>query len=163
MVDIETLGLDVGSVIISIGAVKFDEDTIGETFEESISLQSCQEAGLEIDADTLDWWLDQDKEAQQQLQGGNDLTRVLSQFNTWLHGVDELWANSPSFDCEMLEHAMDQVGISPHWEYYEERDYRTVMNLPCAVESEFEGVEHDALDDALKQAHDIQQTLRELE
>jgi len=161
MIDIETLGTEPGSAILSIGAAVFDTGGVRETFHRSISLTSCQEAGLSIDAETLQWWLDQDDEAQGVLTGGDDLRRVLSEFGCWYRSqdVDEVWANSPSFDCVMLEHAFDTVGIKTPWEFYEERDFRTLKELPFAADVEQDGVEHDALDDAVYQAQVVAKTL----
>lgn len=67
MLDIETLGLDPGASIVAIGAVRFSESHLGDTFQRSISLASCENAGLTIDAETLEWWLTQDELAKDQL------------------------------------------------------------------------------------------------
>lgn len=162
MVDIETIGLDTGSVIASIGAVRFDVDGLGDTFTQSVSIASCQAAGLSIDAETLEWWLTQDDAAREQLTGGDDLEDALFEFSNWYHGADEIWANSPSFDCEMLEAAYEAVDAEPPWEFYEERDYRTIASLPIAPDIEQDGVEHDALDDATHQARVVAQTLNHI-
>jgi len=166
MVDIETIGLDIGSVIASIGAVEFTPSgRLGDEFSRSIRLESCQEAGLEIDAVTLEWWLDQDDAAQEQLTGGEDLTRVLTGFTCWYqdHDFDEIWANSPSFDCEMLEHAYEQVGIQAPWDFYDERDFRTLTELGIEPRTKHQGTEHDALDDARYQAGCASDILSQLE
>jgi DNA polymerase III epsilon subunit-like protein len=165
MIDIETLGLEAGAAIVSIGAVEFGPGRLGETFEASISLSSCQEAGLNIDADTLEWWLEQSEEAQAQLAGGDNLGTVLTELSMWLRerSVDEVWANSPAFDCDMLEHAADRVGVTFPWAYYDRRDYRTLTSLPQAPDDEHDGVAHDALDDAKHQAQVAATTLRRLE
>lgn len=163
MVDIETLGLEPGAAILSIGAVRFGAGQLGETFEETISLTSCQDAGLSIDADTLEWWLDQDEDAQHVLTGGEPLADVLEAFRTWYIGADEIWANSPSFDCEMLECAFDAVGLETPWMFYDERCYRTLQSLPVAPDIDHDGVEHDALDDAEHQAHVAATTLGRLD
>lgn len=65
MVDIETLGNKVDSVILSLSAVQFDITT-GETtneFEVHINIDSCILQGRNINQSTLLWWLEQDKEA----------------------------------------------------------------------------------------------------
>ena len=156
MIDIETVGLERGSAIVEIGAVQFEPVAmIGETFHRSVSLTSCQEAGLHIDADTIEWWLgDQPEIAPEVLVGGDDLADALSEFVDWYNEITphEVWANSPSFDCEMLEHAGEQVGVPMPWDFYEERDVRTLDALPVDVEIEQQGVEHTALDDAIYQA-----------
>jgi len=158
MVDIETVGLNIGAAIVEIGAVEFGHRELGDTFHRSVSLTSSQEEGLTLDADTVEWWLGKHPEvAPEVLVGGDDLGTALTQFATWLReaGADEVWANSPSFDLEQLEHAAEQVGIEMPWAYYEERDLRTLKAVPHGVDTddiEHEGTEHTALDDAIHQA-----------
>lgn len=161
MLDLETLGLEPGCAIISFGAARFDHTGVGETFYRSISLVSCDDAGLEIDAGTLEWWLGQDDNAREQLTGGEELTEVLHEFAEFYDGADEIWANAPSFDCQILSAAYDACNAPVPWEFYEERCFRTLKNLPGAVEVEQDGVDHNALDDALHQARVASKTLHE--
>ena len=163
MVDIETLGTDPGAAIISIGAVKFDSDGLGEEFYANVDLQSCQDIGLGVDADTLDWWLSQDSEVQDVLTGGNRIGPILRQLRDFLEDVDEIWANSPSFDCEILNAAYEALGWETPWDYYQERDFRTLRELPIYVEVDMEGESHNALDDAKNQARETYKTLSDLE
>lgn len=158
MVDIETVGTDLDSAIVSIGAVEFDRHGIYDTFEVGIDLESAQEEGLTIDANTLtEFWLEQDDEVQAQLHGGIQLADGLSQFVMWMDECDpdEFWANSPAFDCVILKHALDVVGLEVPWDYYQQRDFRTLNSLaldrPGVLETP-EGVEHTALADATHQA-----------
>lgn len=162
MIDIETLGLNPGAAILSIGAVRFDTDGLGDTFERNISLESCQDEGLEIDADTLEWWLSQDGDVQHILTGGVSLTEALEDLSRFYGEATEVWAYSPAFDCVHLEAGYDAVGIIPPWEYYEQRDCRTLLTLPFAVEMEQDGNEHDALDDAIYQARQVSETLQRI-
>jgi len=152
MIDIETLGTEPGAAIIAIGAVRFDRSGPGEEFYKSVSIKSCQEHGLEIDAGTLEWWLGQDDAAREQLAGGDALPEVLWQLDEFVDGADEVWACSPSFDCKLLASAFDAVGLTEPWMYYELRDYRTVRELPIAGEMDQDGADHDALADAKLQA-----------
>jgi DNA polymerase III epsilon subunit-like protein len=163
MLDIETLGTDPGCAILSIGAVRFTADGLGDEFCESVSLSSCQKAGLTIDAETLDWWLDQDDDAQEVLTGGYQIENTLSNFRSWYGDADEVWANSPSFDCVIYEAACDALGADVPWEFYEQRDFRTLKNLPGAAVVEHDGTEHDALDDARAQAKVAYKTLNRLQ
>jgi DNA polymerase III epsilon subunit-like protein len=164
MLDIETLGLEPGAAILSIGAVRFDAGTVDadDEFLRSVSLASCEQYGLEIDAETLTWWLDQDAAAQAQLTGGSDLHGVLREFSVWLDGAEEIWANSPAFDCVHLEHAYGEVALEVPWEYYQRRDYRTLSGLELVDEPEHSGTEHDALDDAVQQARVAATALEEV-
>jgi DNA polymerase III epsilon subunit-like protein len=166
MVDIETLGLDPGAAILSIAAVQFGPGRLGETFERTISVESCQDAGLTVDGNTLDWWLQQDSDARHVLTGGEDLEDALAEFSSWYddRAFDEIWANSPAFDCIHLEHAFESVGLEAPWEFYEQRDYRTLTGLPVAPsDPDHDGVEHDALDDAKHQARVAATTLQRVD
>lgn len=163
MIDIETLGLEVGASIISIGAVKFGTDGIGEEFYRNVDLVSCEDLGMHIDAETLEWWLHQSVEVQGQLTDGVTITSALTDLSDFAGEGAEVWANSPSFDCEMLEYAYDAVDMDVPWDYWNERDVRTVKNLPCAADVEMGGNEHDALDDARHQARIVGKTLSVLE
>jgi DNA polymerase III epsilon subunit-like protein len=154
MLDIETLGTEPGAAIISIGAVAFDrEDGITDEFFRSVSLADCQAHGLEIDAETLSWWLNQPAQAREQLHGGLDLESSLRKLTAFVEGADAVWANSPAFDCVLLRDAYDAVGLSCPWRYYVERDYRTVREeWPSWPDREQESTEHDGLADARYQA-----------
>jgi hypothetical protein len=163
MIDIETLGLDPGAAILSLAAVRFDEDGLGERFGRSVDLATCQEAGLTLDAETLEWWLEQDTAAKMILTGGVPLSEALLELAEFYDDADEIWANSPSFDCEMLERAYDAVGETEPWAYHEERCFRTLASLPVAPELDHKGVEHNALDDAIHQARVAAATLRRLD
>lgn len=164
MVDIETLGLDPGAAILSIGAVRFDTAGLGQEYYRNVDLKSCEAAGLEIDAGTLDWWLSQDEEVQDVLTGGIELEAVLREFSHEYYGhADEIWANSPSFDCDILAAAYEAVGQDTPWHYSDERCCRTLFSLPMAPEIDREGDHHNALDDAKHQARVASATLAKLD
>lgn len=164
MVDIETLGTKPGCVIISIGAVRFTiDDGVTDELFVSVDAESCETHGLEIDAQTLQWWLDQSTTAQQQLFGGEELERALRDLRSFVAGCEETWANSPSFDLEILADAYDRVGISTPWSFWEERDYRTCRAVLEWPEKEQTGTAHNALDDARHQAESLIKALKEAE
>jgi len=150
MLDIETLGTDPGAAIVSLGAVTFGDGS-REGFYRSVNLPSATGAGLSVDGDTLEWWLEQSDTAQQQLTGGKDLETALADFNEFVHDADELWANSPSFDLAIIKFAMELLDIEPAWDFYQERDFRTLKNLPGRPKIE-RSDEHHAMADADYQA-----------
>jgi hypothetical protein len=153
MLDIETLGTDPGSVVFAIGAVKFDGDGVCDELFTSIRLASAQSAGLEIDADTVGWWIDQSTEAQKQLRGGESLRSALAELKRFATDVETVWACSPAFDCVMLDSAFDAVDMSSPWRFYECRDYRTFREtLSTWPDREQDSVDHNALEDARFQA-----------
>lgn len=163
MIDIETMGVRPSSSILSIGAVEFNETKLSGTFSVRISLQSCLDAGLTVDASTIQWWMGQSEAARNTLLNAKatPLAEALS-----LLGAAFLWKNKPvwcnglNFDLPILEHAHHVTGKHVPWEYYNGRDYRTVKNLfPKGLVQQVEvkpEVAHDALQDAIAQAKTLQ-------
>ena len=164
MIDIETLGTDPGCAIVSIGVVEFSiSDGPVDGLFLSVDVESCQARGLEIDANTLAWWLGQSAAAREQLTGGDDLEVALAELTAFVGGADEIWANSPAFDCAILRAAFEAVGIECPWRYYQERDYRTCREtLPTWPDREQESVAHNAVDDARFQAECLAAALEEV-
>jgi DNA polymerase III epsilon subunit-like protein len=162
MIDIETLGTSPGCVVVSIGAVKFDFNTgITSEFYASVDIDDCQLHGLEIDSETMKWWMEQPDAVQDQLHGGETLVGALNNLSQFIESQDKIWANSPSFDCSILEAAYEAVGQSVPWEYYNQRDYRTVKHLVTMAEVDVDGPKHNAQADARKQAQKLITTLNE--
>lgn len=143
--------------------MRFDAGRLGLTFHRQISLESNQALDRSIDQDTWDWWTDEQGADEAFLRDGDDLATVLADFATWYGDAEEVWANAPSFDCEALEHTYGQTEYTEPWEFYEERDYRTLSSLPVAPEFDMDGEEHNALDDAKHQARVAAATLQRLE
>jgi len=162
MIDIETLGTEPGAAVASIGAVRFSvEDGVRAEFFESISLADCQARGLKIDADTLSWWLNQPAAAREQLHGGRDLDSVLRRLSEFVNDAESIWANSPAFDCVILRDAYRAVGREAPWNYYHERDYRTLREeLDDWPDREQETTDHNGLADARFQAECLVEALR---
>jgi len=152
MIDLETLGREPGCVICSVGAARFDVREVGETFERSVSLDSNGFQGLTIDHETLQWWLTQGPQARDQLTGGVKLKDALAELSAFIGDADEIWANSPSFDCAILEAGYEAVGREVPWDYWQLRDFRTLKTLGIGHGIEQEGIEHSAVDDAVHQA-----------
>jgi len=166
MIDIETLATTPDAAIVSIGAVTFSTapDPIDEELHISVSKASCREHGRRVDQDTLDWWRRQPQEARHILHGGRTLPAALAELAGFCDGVTEVWANSPAFDCTILEsayRALDCDATAP-WDYWQCRDVRTLRKCAPAWpdDREHEGVAHDALDDARHQARCVADCLR---
>jgi len=160
MIDIETLGRDPGAAIASVGAVRFDhDDGVDEEFFESVSLADCQQNGLEIDAETVTWWLNQPATAREQLHGGQKLAWVLGKLKQFVDDAERVWGNSPAFDMVILREAYRAVDRECPWEYWDERDYRTVREMARGrgewPDRDQQTTEHDGLDDARFQAEQL--------
>ena len=89
MIDLETLGTQPGSIILSIGAVLFDptkapHECLGEEFYYVIGKPTCLAAGLTFSQDTLDWWKKQSPEARKVLTQSEDPNESISLKRCWI-------------------------------------------------------------------------------
>jgi hypothetical protein len=160
MVDLETMGVEPGSAITSIGAVFFNPETgdMGSEFKVNINLHSSDEVGAIIDENTMDWWVKQSEAAQQGLADPKpiDLKDALFNFGAWLmqnHKDPYLWGNGVLFDNLFLRTAYKQVGWKCPWHFRNDRDVRTLVAIGARLGIRYGDdkerlVHHDALDDA---------------
>ena len=161
MIDIETLGTEPGCVILSIGAVEFDDNKLGQEFEINIDPESCTKAGLHIDPRTVIWWMGQSEEAREKIIRANTvaLDKALVEFvKAFDWEGKKVWCNGASFDFPILQSAFSALGGTSPWQYWNAMDYRTLKNLIDTktlkqIRSKIiNPVKHSALDDAKEQA-----------
>jgi len=157
MLDLETLGTRPGSVITSIGAVKFGEGQIQDEFYTRIDLQSAVDAGLVIDPSTLLWWLKQSSAARSELlQPSIPIAQALVNFSEWVQDPEaQVWGNGVGFDNVLLTTAYAYMKLNPPWKHWNDRCYCTLKNLNPRVVMDRTGVLHHALDDARSQARHL--------
>jgi exodeoxyribonuclease VIII len=156
MLDLETMGNGSNSAIIAIGAVRFDKD-VTDKFYINVSLESSVNRGLEMDADTVMWWMKQSNEARSAFIGkkGEYLKVALQKFTDFVEKVpfDALmWGNGAGFDNVILSNAYKKCRIGQPWAFWNDRCYRTVKNLNQNIKMDRVGTLHNALDDAESQA-----------
>lgn len=166
MVDLETLGRRAGCAILSIGAVYFDEEGVGdESFYAVVSTKSCDAAGLHKDQDTVDWWEKQSPEARTVLDeasvAGMDLADALDLFGVFVKGA-KVWGNGADFDNAILYACYAAVGKEVPWKFWDSRCYRTLKGLFPTVKFVRQGTYHNALDDARSQAEHASEILRSM-
>ncbi len=152
MIDLETMGNRSNSVVVSLAAVEFDLETgeTGREFYKNISIESCLEAGLKIDASTLKWWFEQSKEAQTNLFiNPEPLSVVLVEFVNWLQPDSIVWGNSARFDLGLLQNAYNSLNFNIPWNFWDERCVRTLLSFYPNAKKEvtFDGTAHNALHD----------------
>ena len=157
MLDLETMGNGANSAIIAIGAVAFDEQGIHSRFYEQISLASCVWIGLECDASTIIWWMQQSDESRGAFKDNDKADHIrgaLARFAKWFVDVGgvEVWGNGAAFDNAILSNAYRKSGSVQPWKFWNDKCYRTVKGLHEGVRLERVGVHHNALDDAESQA-----------
>ena len=172
MVDLETMGTKNSSVIVAIGACTFNPrgDSIEDTFSVNISIKSNMDAGRTVDPDTLTWWFTQSKAAQDAfLTNPTNLRDALLQFQAFVqkNQPSKFFANDPDFDLVILSDAYDCLQLNRPWGFWQSRSMRTLKDLGTADGSQLpdfsgEGIAHAALDDAVKQAMQVQYVYHKL-
>ena len=157
MVDLETMSTANNAAIISIGAVQFNEHEVSpKQFYTTVLLKSSTDAGLQINADTVLWWMKQSDNARSiLLNNGVTLTEALLMFNHWLPKNATMWGNGATFDNVILRSAYAATDIEPTWPFWKDACYRTIKNLHPNIKQEEFGTAHNALDDAIKQANHL--------
>jgi exodeoxyribonuclease VIII len=169
MIDLETLGTRADAAIVQIGAVEFEPVAGGKLdcehpFNYGVDLHHQRR---HIDPDTLCWWLDQSVAARRNFLDvqaeAHTLEGVLTHLTRWFHirAISGVWGHGAAFDIAVLEHAYAQCELEPPWHHRDVRDTRTLFwhrgyTMPKA---EHTGTAHDALDDAIFQAQQVQRAL----
>ena len=178
MCDIETLSTEPNALILTIGACSFsfdDPDHEPLVFSAHIERKSCEDVGLHISQDTVDWWEKQSDDAKAALESAqkHPLALVLEQFTQFCIAVRaqcptkklNWWGNDPTFDAVILESAYKAVGQAAPWQFWETKSCRTMdligeqygfrkkRDLPRT------GVHHSAVDDCLYQAEVVKKVM----
>jgi DNA polymerase III epsilon subunit-like protein len=166
MVDLETLDTEPSASIISIGAVRFDEDNIADkVFYRVVSISSNLAIGRTISDSTMDWWEEQSAQAREVLEGKNSihLVTALNELNEFIGHDSIVWGNGAMFDNAILRNACKMTGVKPSWKYHQDACYRTLKqcfpNIKKLSEPE---VPHHALYDAMAQALHCQRLLKKV-
>jgi hypothetical protein len=163
MLDLETLGTRPGSVITSIGAVKFGGGEITSDFYIRIDMQSSVDAGLVIDPATLLWWLQRSEKARAELLAPSvPLRSALEAFSVWVADPEaEVWGCGVGFDNVLLDTAYAYLQVKPPWKHWNDRCYRTLKKLHPTITLKRTGTHHHALDDARYQAMHLMKILND--
>lgn len=159
MIDLETLGTDRDSVVLSIGAVEFDllKGEQGNSFKVNIDIQSSLEAGLKINGDTLKWWLTQRPEIlSRSLYGYVVLEEALKNLTNFIinNDIAYVWGNSASFDLGLLKDCYSKFNMEVPWSYRGERCYRTMFNM-VYIDAEKPKDAHDPIVDCRYQIDNL--------
>ena len=157
MIDIETLGVKSDAVVLSVGAVKFTEFSLGEQFYIELNLDEEISTDATMSAETLVWWLERRKKFEvsmlnttgdeQELPNRQKLQQLLD----FVDDCEYFWSKGTNFDFPILENCLSRYALEPTWKYYKLRDFRTLQALyksdrivPLNT--------HSALSDAINQA-----------
>jgi len=164
MIDLETLATSTDAAILTIGAVKFDpfgkdiSDPAMTSFYVRVDQDSCDELGLVVNDDTVAWWSNQSKEAQDEAFSEDGRIHIRSAFDQlykFCWGAKRVWSNGSVFDIMICEHVFKKLGKAVPWQFWQIRDVRTAFDLGINPQRP-PVTAHHALQDAWNQAVGIQ-------
>lgn len=176
--DLETLGFRQDAPLLVIAA--YAVDALGDKIAQAVWRIDPENAKLygDTDASTVKWWSEQSEAARFEAFEAApriDIPEALESLTAFIRSLSELygdqvfiWGNAPTFDCAILRYAYLVAGRPVPWDYWQERDVRTIAWLGEAVGYDakqfitFEGERHVALDDARHQARYTMEIINEL-
>ena len=172
MIDLETLGTRPDAVIIQVGAVAFEATGRGRVYNETPFNRHVlvQDGCGTVDHGTLCFWLQEASAGrmgkalsehavplQQVLQELTEFPGRVREGATWAD-VEGVWSKPSSFDLPILASAYARFGAEPPWEHWKTRCARTLFSLTGGTPDVDQTgmVKHDAFDDALVEAMQVQ-------
>lgn len=177
MIDIETLDTRPSAVVLSIGVVLFNRRNPEVPFKE-LNLKFGKKEfrdeqlmmGRTVDKDTVRWWKGQDPEAKKLFKQANvsSVFEALEKLSAFILGEKVnllVWGNGANFDNVIVASMYDSFGMEAPWKFWNDRCFRTFKGEHghIARPPAFEGVKHDAVDDARQQARYLQAIYTELQ
>lgn len=168
MLDFETHSARSNAAIVSIGAVMFGGQTLGQEFYCTVKTGDQDGRGLHFCPETALWWTQQSAEARKALTCPNalDPDQALGAFAGWLrsNGAVRLWSNGANFDAPILDNAFRAYGIRNPIKFWDVRDTRTIYEIAGIDMKAYraKGTHHNALDDAKNQARAVQDGMKKL-
>lgn len=168
MIDIETLSTLPNASIVTIGAIQFNRHSghkeIGEMNKFYRRINYVENHDFHVDDDTVSWWIKQDRDVKYEALENTDrisLPQALQELSSWIGKCEIIWANSPSFDCVILENAYRACGIPIPWKYWNTRDVRTIMDVSNTTKTNYKE-KHNALVDCYNQILEVKKAFKNL-
>lgn len=155
MIDIETCGTGPSACILTIAAQCFDPLARKNIFQDKwfyTRVDPETQPDRNIEQSTIEWWATQPKQAQEEAFGEDNRVPLVDALNNLAKLIwhsRRVWANGPTFDMNILEHAYKSYNIALPWKYYTVRDARTVYGL-CTQLNKYPA-SHHALEDCRRQ------------
>ena len=167
MIDIEAMGTEPDSIVLSIGCVAFNLQKIGATacHYTRVNVSSCEAIGLKMYWDTVQWWMDQGQCARNEIadqEGTASIYNALQWLTDFIRSESNgreirIYAKDPDFDCVILRTAYKNAHIPCPWHYWQTRSVRTTLEDHGYTKKL--RAHHHALNDALIQAQAVQECL----
>ena len=138
IIDIETLGTRQNSIILTIGAIKFNRYDKLKPLKEYESLymrirrDSCEDIGLQTDSDTIEWWSRQSEDVRNEaFEDSPDripIKEALLKLSNFIRDCEYFWSQG-SLDEKVLEFAYITCEMSIPWRYWKYFDSRTLFHV----------------------------------
>lgn len=165
MIDLEGLGTAPEATILTIAAQGFEPMGSGyykdKFYYARVTLESQENRN--IDQGTIEWWATQPAVVREEafnLQDRIPLEQALEELAKLIWHSNRVWAQGPTYDMTILEHAYKSYNKTLPWQYYKVRDSRTLLSLWPDVEAP--PASHHALEDCRRQIGMLQRTLSHL-
>jgi hypothetical protein len=153
MIDLEGLSTGPDTTILTIAAQEFNplvRDSFGRNFYARVTLESQEDR--RIDQATIEWWASQPEIVREEAfseEGRVPLKQALEDLYKLIWQSKRIWAQGPTYDMTILEHAYKSFNIPLPWKYFSVRDSRTVFSL-CSGLNKYPA-SHHALEDCRRQ------------
>lgn len=160
VIDLETMDTRLSAKVVSIGAAKVKlKKSFGNCIVSCfyIELDWRSQIGRTESKETKQFWKEQSMEARAGLNGNWPLLDGINELSRFIDREDYVWGNGSIFDIGILQDCYEKEGIEVPWQFSRVNDFRTIKrkyeekfgNFPYL---DFEGVKHNALDDAKYEA-----------
>lgn len=162
MIDLEGLATGPDATILTIAAQVFDPFGDGwydQQYYCRVTLESQEDR--KIEQGTVDWWATQDPRTRDEAFAEDNripLDQALDELGKLIWHAKRVWAQGPTYDMNILEHAYKSYNKPIPWRYYAVRDSRTVFSLYPNLEKP--PTSHHALEDCRRQILMLQDTLK---
>jgi hypothetical protein len=167
MLDIETLSTRPESVILTLGAVKFDpwadEVAMDSGLYFRIDVDEQLALGRHVQEETIQWWGRQPAEVFEEAMGETGrvgLEDMCADLNRFLVGVNNIWCQGPAFDIVILENLYRQLVKPTPWQFWQIRDSRTLFGVHGDPRDKDRKAAHNALMDCYYQAIGVQEVYK---
>jgi len=168
MLDLETLATTPQSVVLTIGAVKFNPYTLDEPqpgLYLRLDVDEQTARGRLVDEGTVAWWGKQAEDVREEALSPDNrvsMNTLYQELNKFVVGAESIWAQGPVFDIAILEDIYRQYGWPIPWDFWRIRDSRTLFGVHGDPRVKGKAGLHNAMEDCISQAKAIQQIMNKL-
>jgi hypothetical protein len=169
MLDLEMASVRPNGAILQLAAIEFDIKPRKVHRAFNVYVNNWETGGGHVCNDTLEWWKQQENYYKVMMSCRDSQyseVNALDMFAEWLveanarSEIKGLWGYPATSDLMWLECAYRRYDYRKlPWEYFWARDLHTLEKEIFHPEVTFQGVEHDAVNDALHQVRKVWEIL----